>query len=78
MKLSAPFIFAVNFFFLFQLNEHNTLNTYICHLLPPTCFGVFTPFSGRPLHYLFENYMLFAVLLSMYNNIAKSIQFLSK
>jgi hypothetical protein len=27
-------------FFLSQLNAHNTLNTYIYHLLPPTCFGV--------------------------------------
>jgi hypothetical protein len=24
---------------LFQLNAHNTLNTYIYHQLPPTCFG---------------------------------------
>jgi hypothetical protein len=59
LKLSALCIFAVNFFFLFQLNAHNTLNTYIYHLLPPTCFGVFTTFSGRPLRYLLENYMFF-------------------
>jgi len=24
---------------LFQLNAHNMINTYIYHLLPPTCFG---------------------------------------
>ena len=28
------------FIFLFQLNADNILNTYIYHLLPPTCFGV--------------------------------------
>jgi len=48
---------------LFQLSAHNMLNTYICHHLPPTCFGVCTPSSGRPLRYLFKNYMLFAMLL---------------
>jgi len=26
--------------FLFQLNEHNTLNTYIYNQFPPLCFGV--------------------------------------
>ena len=26
--------------FLFQLNVHNMLNTYIYNQLPPTCFGV--------------------------------------
>jgi len=31
---------SANFFFLFQLNAHNKLNTYIYHLLPPTCFSV--------------------------------------
>ena len=31
---------------LFQLNEHNMLNTYTYHQLPPTCFGVcYTIFS---------------------------------
>jgi hypothetical protein len=30
----------MNLFFLFQLNAHNLLNTYIYHQLPPTCFGV--------------------------------------
>jgi hypothetical protein len=25
---------------LFQLNAHNMLNTYMCHSLPPKCFGV--------------------------------------
>ena len=40
LKLSTPRILAVNHFFLFQLNAHNTLNTYIYHQLPPTCFAV--------------------------------------
>jgi hypothetical protein len=31
---------SANFFFLFHLNGHNKLNTYIYHLLPPTCFSV--------------------------------------
>jgi hypothetical protein len=29
-----------NFFFLFQPNAHNELNTYIYYMLPPTWFGV--------------------------------------
>jgi hypothetical protein len=40
LKLSTPCILAANNFFLFQLNAHTTLNTYIYHQLPPTCFGV--------------------------------------
>ena len=63
LKFSTPCILAVHFFFLFQLNSHNMLNTYIYHLFPPTCFSVFTPSSGRALCYLFKNYMLFAMLL---------------
>ena len=30
----------LNYFFLFQLNAHNGLNTGIYHHLPPTCFGL--------------------------------------
>jgi len=30
--------FTVRNFLLFQQSAHNMLNTYICHLLPPTCF----------------------------------------
>jgi len=39
-QLSTPSILAVNHLCWFQLNAHNTLNTYIYHQLPPTCFGV--------------------------------------
>lgn len=39
-KVSAIFILAVRFFFLFQLNAHIILNTYIYRQLPATCFGV--------------------------------------
>ena len=63
LKLSTPCILAGNFFFLFQRNSHNMLNTYIYHLFRPTCFSVFTPPSGRALCYLLKNYMLFAMLL---------------
>ena len=38
--LSTPCIFAVNHFFLFYLNAHNMLNTYIYHQLPLIFFGV--------------------------------------
>ena len=34
------------------------LNTYIYHQLPPTCFGVHSQSSGRPLHYFLKKYML--------------------
>jgi len=40
LKLSTSCIFVANHFFLFQLNAHNMLKTYIYHHLPPTCFGV--------------------------------------
>jgi hypothetical protein len=40
LKLSTPSSLAVNFFFLFQPNAHNTLDIHIYHLLPLTCFGV--------------------------------------
>ena len=40
LKLSTPCILVVNHFFVFQLNAHNILNTYIYYQLPPTCFGV--------------------------------------
>jgi len=40
VKLSTPCSFAVNHFFLFQLNAHNMLNTNIYHKLPTTCFDV--------------------------------------
>jgi len=40
LKFFTPCIFAVNHFFLFQLNAHTMLNTYIYHQLPPTCFGI--------------------------------------
>jgi hypothetical protein len=37
---------AYNHFFLFQLNAHNMLNTYIYHQIPPSCFSVcYTIFS---------------------------------
>jgi len=46
-KVSAIFILAVRFFFLFQLNAHFILNTYIYRQLPATCFGVcYTIFRG--------------------------------
>ena len=34
------YIGSYDFFFLFQLNTHNELNTYIYYQLHPTCFGV--------------------------------------
>jgi hypothetical protein len=43
IKHSLPFNsfnFCDQFFFLFQLNEHNVLNTYIYYQLPAICFGV--------------------------------------
>jgi len=40
LKLSTPCILAVSFFFLFQLNAHNMLHTYIYHPLIPTHSGV--------------------------------------
>ena len=40
LKFSTPYINAANFFFSFQLNAHNTLNTHIYRQLPPTCFVV--------------------------------------
>jgi hypothetical protein len=54
------------FYFLFQLNVHNMLNTQIhtfiiCNLLHVSVFV--TPSSVRPLHYLLKNCMLFAMLL---------------
>ena len=39
-RYSRKLLVIVNFFLSFQLNAHNVLNTYIYHLLPPTCFGV--------------------------------------
>ena len=62
-KLSLPRILAVSHFFVFQLNAHNMLNTHIYHQLHPTCSSVFMPPSGRPLHFLLKNCMLFAMLL---------------
>jgi hypothetical protein len=44
-----------NHFFLFHLNAHNMLNTYIYHLLPPF-FD--TSSSRRPLRYFLKNYIL--------------------
>jgi len=40
LKLSNPCILTIIHFFLFQLNAHVMLNTYIYYQLPPTCFGV--------------------------------------
>jgi hypothetical protein len=40
LKFSTQCILAVNFFFLFQTNANNVLNTYIYLLLPPTCSSV--------------------------------------
>ena len=40
MVLDLKFTKVVNSFFLFQLNAHNMLNTYIYQILPPTRFGV--------------------------------------
>ena len=40
LRLSTPCILTVSFFFLSHLNAHLMLNTYIYHLLPPTCFDV--------------------------------------
>jgi len=39
-KLSTLCVLIVRHFFLFRLNAHNILNTYIYQHLPPTCFGV--------------------------------------
>ena len=50
-----------HYLFLLQLNAHNLLNTYISHQLPPTCFGVVTPSSGRPMRYFLKNWMLYAM-----------------
>jgi len=61
----TPYILAVNFFFLFQLNAHNMLNPYIYHLLPLYVSVFVTPSSGRSLRYLYKNYMLFALFLHM-------------
>jgi hypothetical protein len=41
LKLSTPCNLAVNFFFLFQLNSHNMLTTYIYHLFHPYMFQCF-------------------------------------
>jgi len=54
----------MNFFFLFQLNEHNVLNTYIYHLLvPPICFGVCYTIFRETIPYFSKNYTQFAMLL---------------
>jgi hypothetical protein len=53
LKLSTPYILAANHFFLFPINAHNMLNTYIYHqfitsyLLHISVFV--TPSSRRPL-----------------------------
>jgi len=39
-NLPTPWILAVSHFSLFQLNAHNTLNTYIYYQLPPKYLGV--------------------------------------
>ena len=33
-------VHSCSHFFLFQLNTHSMLNTYVYHQLPPTCFVV--------------------------------------
>jgi hypothetical protein len=58
LKLSTPCILAVNFFLLFHLNAHNTLNTYIHHLLPSTCFGVCYTIFRETTAYFLKKYML--------------------
>ena len=63
LKSSMLCILAVNFFFLFKLNTHNMLNTYIYHELPPTCFGICYTIFG-------ETIVLLAHELHVFCNVA--------
>jgi hypothetical protein len=46
LKLSTTCILAANHFFLFQLNAHNMLNTYIYHQLPSKCLCLLHHLQG--------------------------------
>jgi hypothetical protein len=46
-----------------QIKKYITLDTYIYHQLPPVCLDVFYTIFSRPLCYLLQIRMLFAVLL---------------
>ena len=57
------YIYKDKHFFLFQPNEHNTLNTHIFTTSYFLHVSVFvTPFSGRPMRYL-QKKLLFAMSL---------------
>jgi hypothetical protein len=63
LKLSTPCILAVSFLILFQPNTRNMLNSYVYHLLFPTCFGVRYAFFRENTVLMIKKYMLSAMLL---------------
>jgi hypothetical protein len=67
----------IDFFFLFQLNAHNMLNTYIYHLLPPTCFGVCYTFFRETIALLIQELYAFCNVVTqvLLHNIKYTLMF---
>ena len=85
-NLPTPCILVVSHFFLFRINAHNILNTYIYHQSPPTCFGVcYTIFrdtieflAQKLLYAFFKKIYILNTYLTYYVHLAQKLLFLKK